>query len=350
MKILHIVWGLENGGAENMLADIINTQVRTDTVSLLVINDMLDPSILNRISKKCRFIFLKRKSGSKSIKSIWSILKMNIIVLLGRYDIVHLHQNTTIERLFVPANYVRTVHNTNQTVHHYRWHKAIIAISESVKKQLDDLGYTKSILINNGVNFDLIKTKTKCKPSETFKIVQVSRILYSQKGQDILLDAFSRIVKSGVTNIHLDFIGEGPDLEDLKLKVDKYSLSQYVSLLGNCSREYVYNHLQDYDLFVQPSRFEGFGLTVVEAIAAKVPVLVSKNEGPLQIIENGRFGYDFINGDVVGLANKIIDIMQNYPDNVYLDSAYTHARKKYSVEKTAMSYLEVYKKILLSKQ
>ena len=33
MKILHIVWGMENGGAENMLADIINTQVCTDDVS-----------------------------------------------------------------------------------------------------------------------------------------------------------------------------------------------------------------------------------------------------------------------------------------------------------------------------
>lgn len=337
---------MENGGAENMLTDIINIQVRTDNVTLLVINDLFNPSILNRINKKCKFIFLKRKVGAKSLKGIWNIIKMNLIVLFGNYDIVHLHQNNTIGALFVPANYVRTVHNTNQNVHNYRWHKAIIAISESVKKMLDDIGYTQSIQINNGINFDLIKPKIKCTPSSTFKIVQVSRILYLQKGQDILLDALSNIVKSGISNIHLDFIGDGPDIEDLKLKVDKRSLSQNVSLLGNCTREYIYNHLQDYDLFVQPSRFEGFGLTVVEAMAAKVPVLVSKNEGPLQIIENGRFGYEFANGDVEKLANKILDIMHNYPGNVFLEKAYTHAKKKYSIETTAMSYLEVYKKIL----
>lgn len=349
MEILHIVWGMENGGTENMLADIINTQVCTDNVTLLVINDILNPSILNRISKKCKFIFLKRKIGSKSIYSIWSIIKMNIIVLLGRYDIVHLHQNTLIERLFVPANYVRTVHSTHQDIHNYKWHKAIIAISESVKKVLDDLGYTNSILINNGINFNLIKKKEKCKPSGTFKIVQVGRILYKQKGQDILLDALYNIIRSGVTDIHLDFIGDGPDFEDLKQKVDKLSLAQYVSLLGNCSREYIYGHLQDYDLFVQPSRIEGFGLTVVEAMAAKIPVLVSQKEGPLQIIENGKFGYEFKNEDVKDLTTKLMDIMRKYPDETFLDNAYLHAKKTYSVVNTAKAYLEVYKNVLSAK-
>ena len=66
MKRLHIVWGMENGGAENMLADIMNTQVCTDDVSLLVINDMLDSSILERINKKCKFIFLRRKVSPTS--------------------------------------------------------------------------------------------------------------------------------------------------------------------------------------------------------------------------------------------------------------------------------------------
>ena len=66
MKMLHIVWGMENGGAENMLADIMNTQVCTDDVSLLVINDMLDSSILERINKKCKFTFLRRKVSPTS--------------------------------------------------------------------------------------------------------------------------------------------------------------------------------------------------------------------------------------------------------------------------------------------
>ena len=48
--------------------------------------------------------------------------------------------------------------------------------------------------------------------------------------------ALADIVKSGVSHINLDFIGDGPDFEDLKCKIDKYNLIPFVSLLGNQSR------------------------------------------------------------------------------------------------------------------
>ena len=342
MKILHIVWGLKNGGIENMLADIINVQLRTEQVTLLVINDMLNKSILNRINNKCQFIFLNRKIGSKNPLVF---LRLNLIILFGKYNIIHLHQNNTIKVLFIPANYIRTVHNTHQDIHNYRWHKGIIAISDSVKNELDNLEYTNSILINNGVDFDSIKHYIKSKSTGVFRIIQVSRIFFKQKGQDILLEAIIQVIQKGY-NVHLDYIGDGPDFVKLKEMIDRYKLSSKVSLLGDCSRGYIYNNLYKYDLFVQPSRFEGFGLTVVEAMAAKVPVLVSRNEGPLQIIENGKFGFSFENGNIQDASEKIIKIINNYPDNAFLNSAYEHAKSLYSIARTALSYLEEYKKIL----
>lgn len=342
MKILHIVWGMENGGAENMLVDIINVQIRTQEVALLVINDMIDEDLIRRIDNKCKFIFLKRKLGSKNPLYFF---KLNLIILFGSYDIVHLHQNTTIKVLFVPSNYVRTVHNTNQHIHDYRWHKSIIAISGAVKKELDELGYTNSVLINNGINFDLVKQSSKKRLDGMFRIVQVSRILFRQKGQDILLDAMSQIVNMGV-DVHLDYIGEGQDMEKLAKMIQQAGLSKYVSLLGNRSRDYIYDNLCMYDLFVQPSRFEGFGLTVVEAMAAKIPVLVSRNEGPLQIIENGKFGFSFENGNSQDAAKQILNIAKNYPTQSFLDNAYKHVKSLYSVERTASLYLAEYKKIL----
>lgn len=343
MKILHIVWGLENGGAENMLADIINVQLKTENVTLLVINDLLDYNIINRIDRKCNFVFFRRKLGSKNP---FYFVKLNLFILFGKFDIVHLHQNTIIGKLFIPANYVRTVHNTNQSFHDYRWHKGIIAISDSVKHELDELGYVNSVQINNGINFDLIKTCSKRNTDDIFRIVQVSRILFRQKGQDILLKAFNEIIKSGFNKIHLYFIGEGPDEEKLKMMIDKANLSNCVFLLGNCSRNYIYNNLYKYDLFIQPSRFEGFGLTVVEAMAAKIPVLVSRNEGPLQIIENGKFGFSFDNGNYKDAEKQIFNIIQNYPSAEFLNRAYNHVKALYSVERTALAYLDEYKKIL----
>ena len=57
----------------------------------------------------------------------------------------------------------------------------------------------------------------------------------------------------------------------------------YVRFLGKQTQDYVAAHLTDYDLFVQPSRWEGFGLTVAEAMAAGVPVLVSEGQGPAEV-------------------------------------------------------------------
>ena len=66
MKILHLIWSMTNGGAENMLVDIINYQVKHEDVSLLVVNDLYDESIFARLNKRCQVKMLKRDVGSKN--------------------------------------------------------------------------------------------------------------------------------------------------------------------------------------------------------------------------------------------------------------------------------------------
>lgn len=336
---------MNNGGAENMLADIINIQVKTENVYLLIINKVFDSNILSRIDKKCTIFFLNREIKSKSP---FVFLRLNWIIFKGHYNIIHLHQNTVIRKIFIPCNYVRTVHNTHQTFHDYRWHKKIIAISESVKKELDYLGYKNVVLINNGINFELIDNCQKVESQiKVFRMVQVSRVLFRQKGQDLLVKAIKKVVLlNSCYKIHLDFIGDGPDLEKLKLMVNEYKLNNVISIFGDKSREYIYKNLCNYDLFIQPSRFEGFGLTVVEAMAAKVPVLVSDNEGPLQIIKNGEYGFYFKNGNIDDAAIKISEIIKRYPNKEFIDKAYQHVKNNYSIKNTAISYLAEYRKVL----
>ena len=69
-------------------------------------------------------------------------------------------------------------------------------------------------------------------------------------------------------------------------------------------------HLTDYDLFVQPSRWEGFGLTVAEAMAAGVPVLVSEGQGPAEVTQGSRYGWLFANGDADDLQRQIVFIKE----------------------------------------
>ena len=322
-----------------MLIDIINYQVKYEDVSLLIINDRIDYSIFNRMDKRCHVKLLGRKEGCKNP---FALLKINGFLLTHHFDIIHLHNADMIKWLWLKRNYVRTVHNTNITIQNYRWHKGIIAISEPVKEDLEKRGIHGSVVIDNGINFSLIKQNKRIGKNETFKMVQVSRILFEQKGQDILVETIKKLLSKGKTNIHLDFIGTGPDMDRLKQMVKNYHMESFISILGNKPREYIYEHLCDYDVFVQPSRFEGFGLTVAEAMGAKIPVLVSENEGPLAIIENGKYGFAFKNKSVDDCVMQLTNIIEHYPKQDFMESAFKHVIKLYNVNITAQSYLDFY--------
>lgn len=343
MRILHLCWSLTNGGMENMLVDIINYQVEYEDVSLLVINDYIDSSIFDRIDKRCHIKLLKRTAGSKNP---FDLFRLNAFLFLHHYDIVHLHNADVMKYLWIKRNYVRTVHNTNISEQNYRWHKGIIAISEAVHEDLENRGVHGSFVIDNGVNFKLIKKQVGKSNQNLFRMVQVSRILFEQKGQDLLVAALAKIKCGGIGNFELDFIGTGPDEQRLRKLIEDNALQDNVRLLGNQSREYIYNHLCEYNLFVQPSRFEGFGLTVAEAIGANVPVLVSNNEGPLAIIENGKYGFTFKNKSVDDCAKQIEYIMHNYPKESFMESACKHVLSLYDINVTAQRYLDFYHKIL----
>ena len=108
----------------------------------------------------------------------------------------------------------------------------------------------------------------------------------------------------------------------------------------------MYENLCNYDLFIQPSRYEGFGLTVAEAIAAKLPVLVSNIDGPLEIINGGKLGLTFENEDVTDCADKIQKFIEQGRNSKQVEEAYQYVCENYDVSVTAQKYLEVYKSVL----
>lgn len=104
----------------------------------------------------------------------------------------------------------------------------------------------------------------------------------------------------------------------------------------------IYASLSSYDLFIQSSRNEGFGLTIVEAMAAKVPVLVSNIPGPMEVIDGGRLGLSFENENVSDCAEKIKQFILNGRNNEQIEAAYEYVKNNYDVSVTARKYLDIY--------
>lgn len=339
MKIAHVIFGLKTGGAETMLVDIINEQVKTEQVSLIIINDQIDNNLLAQIDNRVKIILIRRKEKSKNpipvLKLNWSLLRINSTV-------VHCHQQSIIGLLlFKKEKAMLTIHTTGVKTDNLQQYKKVFVISNTVKKDVEKRCAVKTIVIYNGIRVDQIEQKNDYN-FKIFRMVQVSRLDHEIKGQHILLQALNILVnEKRVMNICVDFIGEGKSSDYLKKLVDEYKLKEYVNFLGMRDRKYIYEHLKDYNLLVQPSLYEGFGLTIVEAMAAKVPVLVSDIDGPLEIIENGMYGWIFKSNDGGDCASNILRIVSIYKE-IKLDDSYNHIFSNFDIRSTSKLYLKNY--------
>jgi len=349
MIILHIVWGLPCGGIENMLVDIVNEQVKTNKVSILVINNIVSEAIVNALDDRVNVHFVNRDPGSRNP---FFLVKLHFFILLEMPKVMHLHAPNISKFIhmnkLINAKLFCTSHAINESISNVEKFEKVFSISNAVRDDLKCRMGIDSIMVHNGINPDEIKSRENTTYSKgiVFRIVQLGRLYVTEKGQDILIEALNELVYTyGVCNVKVDFIGDGPSENSLKKLVDQYHLTEYVQFLGGKERAFVYKNLSNYDLLIQPSRYEGFGLTVVEAMVAKTLALVSDIDGPSEIVNGGEFGFMFQSGSPEVLASQIKLIIESYNDldvqNI-ISNACEHARKSYNVTSTARRYLKEY--------
>jgi glycosyltransferase involved in cell wall biosynthesis len=347
MKICHIIFSFTTGGSETMLVDIMNEQIKTESVTLIIVNNIINETITNNINPNVRIVRINRKPSSKNPIPL---LKINYCLFRSKYNIIHFHNKNGIGLIlpYFRKKAVLTIHETKIQYPFFTRYKKLFAISQSVKQDISMRYGLDATVIYNGIHSSDITIKQKQKENAYFRIVQIGRLQHQKKGQDILIKALKQVIDLGRTDIHLDFIGEGPSYSFLEQLVTDCKLENHITFLGKKNREDIYKHLCDYDLLVQPSIKEGFGLTVAEAMAAKVPVLVSNIEGPMEIIENGKYGYHFETGNGNNLAEKMMNIIDNYHTETHIrmvENAHIHVTTNFEVTNTALNYLEVYKTI-----
>ena len=340
MKIAHIIFSFHTGGAETMLIDIANCQSNNNEVSVIIINDSVNESLLSKIKEGVQIIKIGRSEGSRSI---FDIIKFNYIIAKLSPDIIHSHNSPIAKLIFYPfAKLFLTVHDMGISNTYFSRYDALFAISGAVCEDILKKGSYNVVTVPNGIDSSQIIVKHK--ESERLKdIIQVGRSDSDKKGQDILIYAVSRLVNTYGLDINLTLIGEGPSMEYLREIVSSEHIEDRVIFLGLRDRDYIYSRLKDYDLYVQPSRFEGFGLTVAEAMAAKIPVLVSDNDGPMEIINNGEYGVCFKVGDIDDCVDKLLYIYNNYSEVCEkIEPAYLRVKQLYDINETANNYIKAY--------
>lgn len=347
MNILHISWTFTFGGIETMLVNIANEQVELGhEVSIIVIeHNNIEKTLQEKLNKNIKLYCANRKFGSIDI---FAMYRLNKLIKKINPNAIHLH-SSAIYKYIILSEYKKICNSTLHALcrikntNHIDEIPQVFAISEAVHDDLLEKKGVNSIVNPNGIRPDLIKKRDEIFYNQNLRIVQVSRLLISEKGQDILIKAVKLLIDKGYNNISVDFIGYGADMNLLKELTKELDLENRINFLGAKSQEYIFNHLCDYDLFVQPSRFEGFGLTVAEAMAAKVPVIVSANQGPAEVVGYGDYGYIFENENIEDCANKIELFINKENDLNKTESAFLRVMNLYNVSITAKKYVENYK-------
>ncbi|MFD1139491.1 glycosyltransferase [Larkinella insperata] len=343
MKIIHINFSLETAGTETMLVDIVNEQSQQHEVILVILNDVYDIELIKKIDYRVQIILIERPAGSRNP---FYLLKLNNIIRKLKPDCIHCHNERLGRLLYRASSSYLTVHDTRVPAENFGRYKKLFAISRSVQDDIRERTGLEADLIYNGVPVHSIRPKEEYGMTPAFRIVQISRLVHEKKGQHILLQAVSQLIgPSGNQNIHIDLIGSGESLAELTALVAELNLQDHVTFLGARDRSYIHEHLHEYHLLVQPSLFEGFGLTVAEAMAAGVPVLVSNIEGPLEITNQDEFGFVFSVGDVNHCAEQIQAIMENYSTSTFREKvarARHRVQTQFDVRRTAHDYMAAY--------
>lgn len=176
----------------------------------------------------------------------------------------------------------------------YRRAEKIIAVSpgqaEKLKAYRPQYAH-KIIAIHNLTDVSGVREKSLAPPEVIFPENQMNLVscgrLSPAKGMDLAVEACKLLAQRGLRDIHWWIVGGGPEEAALRRQIETLGLTQQVTLLG--MRENPYPYIRRADLYVQPSRFEGHCVTVLEARILAKPI-VATNTAAQEQLTNGATG------------------------------------------------------------
>lgn len=187
----------------------------------------------------------------------------------------------------------------------------IIAISNVVKYRNCDIyniNKSKVVTIYNAV--DVISFSIDKENYNSKVILGTVGKLTEQKGYDILLKAYKEVADH-FSDLKLEIIGTGYLESDLKNLSKKLGITNSVRFLGSMPNESVVERMNNWSVFILTSRWEGFGIVLIEAMALEKPVVATKVDAIPEVVEDGVTGYLCESENHHEIAQAIITLLKD---------------------------------------
>ncbi|SNR75848.1 Glycosyltransferase involved in cell wall bisynthesis [Lutibacter agarilyticus] len=194
----------------------------------------------------------------------------------------------------------KRVKNKIKGVMYSRYIDQFVGVSKYTKKHiLKDYGFylnDKTIVIYNGIDSSVYEKRTQ--PNKN-KFIVTSHLRFSKGIQD-LLQAVSILPDNLKNRIEIDIFGEGPYENELKEQCAKLNLTKLIHFKGSTS--HLNQLFTNYSYMLQPTYMECFSLSILESLAANVPVVTTTVGGNLEVITHAKNGFIFETGNVIALS------------------------------------------------
>ena len=177
----------------------------------------------------------------------------------------------------------------------------------------------------------------------SLRVVSVGR-LHPAKGFDLLLDALAHL-RAQAPSLELEvwIVGEGPERPKLEGQIQRLGLAGWVKLAGHAANPYAW--MASADVFVSSSRWEAFGITIVEALAVSCPVVATATDGARDILDHGEDGWIVPVEDPKALAEGLCRLLR---DEKLRQKLGQHGRKKaeqFDAPRIAWRYVETLQRL-----
>jgi glycosyltransferase involved in cell wall biosynthesis len=322
MKILHLLSELNIGGIEMLCKDYVQCSEHENIVLTLYESEALLADI-----KMAGVDTIELQASKKNIlRTVYKVLqvckkrKPDVVVAQHSAPIIHLclmgikkFNPDVITVAYAHANLKDTLYTRGKDwwlqrfiiMQSFKKADKVIAISNSVKNSLIhyiNIPERKITVLYNGVKIEAFEYQ-KTVLSHKIRLIYVGRLIEAKGVQNILC-ALSKI---DTIDYQMWIVGDGAYKKALETISMELNLQDKIEFLG--SRRDISELLQESDIFVHmPNWEEGFGITVVEAMAAGKICIVANSGAMPEMITDGINGFIVEKGNIQALAEKIGEV------------------------------------------
>ena len=254
---------------------------------------LFGPFILNNELNDCDLVKTHQITGGLLAILCAKLKKKKIIVRAG--------WEPTLNYKYWNINFAKYLILTLNSFLSYTFSNKIIVTSNEIKRYINKkyfINLNKIKVIPNAINLNNFKNLKLRKYRN--RAITISRL---EKQKNLL--SLLNICK--LSNLNLDIIGTGTQLNEIKKFAKRISLD--VRFLGQIENNEIPNFLSRYKFYITSSKIEGSPKTIMEAMAAELPVFGLKARGLNPIVQNGKTGY--LHSNIKNLSNKIKELKHN---------------------------------------